>query len=54
MPPCLFSGYLVTLLEAAQREFETAFLKFVSMKIGKEKLLSATKLSFIIRPQLNN
>ncbi len=44
-------GYLVKQLEAAQREFETAFLQFVGMKIEKEKLLLATKLRFIIFTQ---
>ncbi len=47
-------GYLVKQLEAAQREFETAFLQYVSMKIEKEKLLSATKLRFIILTQIND
>ena len=47
-------GYLVKQLEAAQREFETAFLQYVATEIDKEKLLSATKLGFIIRTQINN
>ncbi len=46
-------GYLVNQLVDAQQEFETAFLQYVSMEIDKEKLLSATKLGFIIRTQIN-
>ncbi len=44
---------LIKGLEAAQQEFETAFLQFVDMKIEKEKLHSATKLRFVIRTQIN-
>jgi hypothetical protein len=45
---------LIDQLEIAQQEFENAFLKFVALKIEKEKLSSATKLSKVIRKQINN
>jgi hypothetical protein len=44
---------LIQLLEAAQQEFETAFLQFVDLKIEKEKWISASKLRTIICSQLN-
>ena len=45
---------LISGLEAAQQEFETAFLQVVDLKIEKEKLSSATKLRAVIRTQINN
>ncbi len=44
---------LIKELEASQEEFETAYLQVVDMKIEKEKLISATKLSRVIREQIN-
>ena len=47
-------GDLIIQFEAAQQEFETAFLQLVDLKIEKGKLSSATKLRAIIRTQINN
>lgn len=44
---------LIQQLETSQEEFETAYLQVVDMKIEKEKLISATKLSKVIREQIN-
>ncbi len=45
---------LIKELEASQEEFETAYLRVVDMKIEKEKLISATKLSRVIQEQINS
>lgn len=44
---------LIPLLDAAQQEFETAFLQFVDLEIEKEKWISASKLRTIICTQIN-
>ncbi len=44
---------LILQLEAAQEEFETAFLKVLELKIEKKKLISATKLGRVMRKQIN-
>ena len=46
--------YLIGKLEAAQEEFEAAYLQFVGVKIEKGKLKSATKLRNVLRDQINN
>ena len=46
--------YLIAKLEAAQEEFEAAYLQFVGINIEKGKLKSATKLRNVLRNQINN
>lgn len=47
-----FDG-LISRLHESQEEFESAFIQFVSKKIEKRKILSATRLSKLICKQVN-